>query len=310
MKPTREPQWDLSQLRLLEQLAAEGSLTRVATKIGSPQPAVSRRLSKFERECGGKLFLRTGRGLQLSELGRQILPRAQAILREAEFLSREIMSHAAIPMGEVRVGVLPSMCDILLVPLYEKTRQRFPDILLNISVGSAGEVDQWLASGVIDLGVTLRYGARQSTDVERIAPMEAYVAGAPDSPLTKDKEIPFTRLHGVPLVLPSAPSATRLLLEQLARRHGINLNVVAEADSTQVQMAIASRGGAFVVMSAYALAMAHPSQALRSARIADPEVRRHIVMGLTAARPASQAAREVATMVRSLILHAKPPAVK
>ena len=58
----------------------------------------------------------------------------------------------------------------------------------------------------------------------------------------------------MPLVLPSAPSAVRLLLDQLAKRARISLNVVMEADSTQIQKGAASHAGVYTVMPAHAVA--------------------------------------------------------
>lgn len=302
MSASNEPRWDISHLRLLEQIVAEGSLTRVAALTGSPQPAVSRKLSKFESECGGKLFLRTGRGLELSELGKQIYPRAQVILRESELLSRDIVSRAAAPSGEVRLGVLASLCDVLLVRLFEDLQSRFPGIVLNITEGSAGQIEQWLSSGLVDVGVSLRYGSRKSTDYEPLAMVDAYLAGSPDSPLTRHPEVKFSALNGAPLILPSAPSATRLLINQLARRFDIVLNVVAEADSTQVHKALAARGRVYAVLSEHALGGA--TQPLRASLIVAPRIRRHTALGITAARPPSPATREVASAIRSIMYRA------
>ena len=301
MSRKTDPQWDLSQLRLFEQIVAEGSLTRVAILIGSPQPAVSRKLSRFETECGGKLFLRTGRGLQLSDLGQRIFPRAQAVLREAEALSADIVAGAASPAGEVRLGILPSLCDVLLVPLFETLRQRFPGVVLHMQEGSAGQVDQWLASGAADLGVTLRHGNRKSSEFEALCEVEAYLTGAPDSLLTRYPEVAFKSLSGAPLILPSAPSATRLLLEQLARKHDVVLNVVAEADSTLIQQALASRGQGYAIASGHSVAGTPANRPMRAALIVEPKIRRQLVLGRTPARPASRAAREVGTLIRQLI---------
>lgn len=301
MTKKTELRWDLSQLQLFEQIVAEGSLTRVATLIGSPQPAVSRKLSRFENECGGKLFLRTGRGLQLSDLGQHILPRAQAVLREAENLSRDIDSGAADPAGDVCLGLLPSLCDVLLVPLFDELCARFPGIKLHMREGSAAQVEQWLSSGMTDLGVTLRYGNRKSMEFEGLCGVRTYLTGAPGSSLTRNPHVPFAALSGAPIILPSAPSSTRMLLEQLARKHGVTLNVVAEADSTQIQQALASHGKAYAIASGHSVASTPSNRPMRASLIVEPRIRRQLMLGRTPSRPASRAAREVGTLIRQII---------
>ncbi len=295
------PEWDLSHLRLVQKIVTEGSLTRVATLLGTPQPSISRKLTRFEQECGGKLFVRTGRGLQLSDFGKQVYPRMQLLLREAEHLTRDLQAQAAVPTGEVRLGALPSLTFSLVLPLLERVRREFPGIVLSLSEGSTGQLDQWLSAGAVDLIVTLRYGGRPSTDFELLQPSPAYLAGEAGRRLVRGETVPFKALDGAPLVLPAAPSATRLLLEQLARREGIALNVVAESDSTQLQGALAARGHAYAVLTRNALA---GQSGVDSALIVEPEIERHLAMAYTPARPASRATREVSALVRELLKRA------
>jgi DNA-binding transcriptional LysR family regulator len=56
-------------------VAALGSLSKAAAVLDVPQSIVSRNVALLERECGERLFRRTGRGVVLTELGEQLLPR-------------------------------------------------------------------------------------------------------------------------------------------------------------------------------------------------------------------------------------------
>ena len=51
-----------------------GSLTRAALFLDSNQSLLSRQLNALERECGARLFNRTGRGVELSEVGAAPVP--------------------------------------------------------------------------------------------------------------------------------------------------------------------------------------------------------------------------------------------
>ena len=64
---------DYAAWKLFVDAAELGSLSKVAVAYGTSQPHISRRISELERECGGRLFQRTGRGVALTEL-RQRLP--------------------------------------------------------------------------------------------------------------------------------------------------------------------------------------------------------------------------------------------
>lgn len=294
------PQWNLARLRTFAAVAQLGSLTKVAAVLGLPQSAISKQVAQLEAECGGRLFHRTGRGMTLTELGERILPRVLRLIQEAQELALEVGAAAQVPHGEVRVGALPSLYLALIGPLFTQMRERFPQVRLQVFEGSAGQIDQWLSSGFVDVGLTFRYGPLVTPECEHLVTVGSYLMGAPGSPLLRCDEVKFAKLDGLPLVLPGAPSRVRLLLDQLAKREGVSLRIVLEADSTQIQKAVAATEGVYTILPRHAAAADIASGNLRASRIVQPSMKRMIVMGLTAARPASLATTEVTRMVRSL----------
>ncbi|MBK9133324.1 MAG: LysR family transcriptional regulator [Betaproteobacteria bacterium] len=292
-------QWDLERLRVFVTVVQQGSLTRTAVMLGLPQPAISRQISRLETECGGRLFHRTGRGVTLTQLGETLLPRIASLLHEAGELSAQLEGGSQLPGGEVRLGALPSLYMVLIVPLFFELREAFPAIRLQVFEGSAGQIDQWLANGFVDLGLPYRYAKSQS-DADPLVQVSSYVIGVPGSELTSEPTVRFAALHEQSLVLPGAPSGVRLTLDQMARQAGITLNVALEADSTQIQKAVARLGGAYAVLPAHAAAEEVAAGQLQRSRIVDPEFNRTIVLGMTAARPASRATRQVARTIREV----------
>ena len=146
MSTESSKRWDLARLELFAAVADLGSLTRVAAARSSTQPVISRQIAALERECGGRLFARTGRGMTLTELGQRLLPRIKAMLDEAKQLSEEIGAAGGVAMGEVRIGALPSLYKLLICPLFRVTQERFPKVQLHVFEGSAGQIDEWIAT--------------------------------------------------------------------------------------------------------------------------------------------------------------------
>ena len=288
MASDSDDDWNLARLRVFATVVSEGSLTRAGSVLGLPQPAVSRQISKLESQCGGRLFNRTGRGVTLSDLGERVKPRIFALLEDAQTLAAEVNESADTVRGDVRLGTLPSLHLTLVIPLFFHLREHKPGIRLQVFEGSAGQIDQWLASGYVDIGLPYRYG-KTITDAEPLADVTSYLLGPPGNALVSNRTVAFRALDGVPLVLPGAPSSVRLLLDRLARKHGIRLNVAMEADSTQIQKAIARLGGAFAVVPAHAASEEIANGTLAAARIVRPEIGRTIALAMTAARPASRA---------------------
>ena len=75
---------DLQQLRQLEEIARQGTMSAAARVLHLSQPALSRSLARLEAELGQPLFDRPGRRLVLNEAGRLALEHARAILREEQ----------------------------------------------------------------------------------------------------------------------------------------------------------------------------------------------------------------------------------
>ncbi len=80
---------DLHKWRAFVAIGELGSLTRAALFLDSNQSLLSRQLNALERECGARLFNRTGRGVELSEVGARLFPQVKALLADAEKLDQE-----------------------------------------------------------------------------------------------------------------------------------------------------------------------------------------------------------------------------
>lgn len=294
-------QWDLERLRVFVAVVQQGSLTRAAVALGRPQPAISRQISRLEDECNGRLFNRTGRGMTLTDLGESVFPRVVSLLEEAKRLSEQVQEDSNSVNGEVRLGALPSMYMLLGIPLFEELRKNFPSIRLQIYEGSAGQIDQWLSNGFVDIGLPYRYGESFPPQVDPLLKVSSYLVGAPDTELTENPTVRFSSLDQCPLVLPGTPSNVRVALDQIAKQAGIHLDVVLQADSSQIQKATAQLGGVYTVLPAHAVAEEVEAGSLRMSRIIEPEFHRTVVLVTTPATPPSRATRQVARTIREII---------
>lgn len=149
---------DLHKWRAFLAIAELGSLTRAALFLDSNQSLLSRQLNALERECGARLFNRTGRGLELSEVGQRVFVKVKQLLADAERLETEIRGVAREPAGRVTLGSLPSIGPTLVGSLFPEMRTRYPAVQLKVLEGSSGQVEEWLADARVDIAILYRYG--------------------------------------------------------------------------------------------------------------------------------------------------------
>lgn len=143
---------ELEQLRQLEAIEREGTMSAAARELHLSQPALSRSLGRLENELGQPLFDRMGRRLILNEAGRVALEHVHQILR-AERAMREALGDVARRTRALRVGTVAP------APLWRLTAlmtERFPGQVLTSQMLTDSEVETGIVNGDLDLGISLR----------------------------------------------------------------------------------------------------------------------------------------------------------
>jgi DNA-binding transcriptional LysR family regulator len=293
---------DYAAWKLFIEAAELGSLSKVAVAYGTSQPHISRQIGDLERQCGGRLFQRTGRGVVLTELGQRVAPKIRAWLSSTEQLVNDVRTSAGTPIGPVRIGSLPSTAHPLVTTLYYRLKKRYPLIQLSVREGQGAQLETWLEDGSVDLAILYRSSPSPKNGDTYLVETPTYLVGAEGDKVTSRPTVPFKALHDLPLVLFCRPSSWRNRLEQLSTEHGISLNVALEADSLSLQSHVVADGKIYALLGPYAIAAASRDYRLQSSRIVNPSVTRHVALAMSrhgeltlACRTVMQIAREIAS---------------
>jgi LysR family transcriptional regulator, nitrogen assimilation regulatory protein len=291
---------DLPRLKRFLAVAELKSLTKAAVALGTTQSALSLQMAALERDCGGRLFDRTGRGVALTELGVRLAERAGELLRSAALLSQEIRAAAGVPVGEVTVGLLPSLAHSLAAPLLGAVLAEFPQIKLRILEGSNGQLDEWLSSGRLDVAVLYRYAPSKATNEETLGLIDSWLVGRGGDALTRPDTVAFAKLHEQPLILPSMPNGLRATLNQLAMRKRIELKVLVEVDSIPTQKDLVANGFGYAILGQQAITNELRDGTLQAARLVQPGMARAVTLATSNRHPPTLAGKSVTVLLRSL----------
>jgi DNA-binding transcriptional LysR family regulator len=277
-------------------VAEAGSLSKAAMALVMPQSMVSRAIAHLERQCGERLFERTGRGVTLTEFGARLLPQVAQLASHAETLSEDIRGARGQVMGEVRVGLLPTAVGRYCGPLITQVGARLPGVRLHLVEGASAQLEEQLREGRLDMAVVLRESPDDIGDARILARVPLHLVGRHGDETVMQAEVPLAKLSGLPLVVPSRPHLLRARLDRLAEEHGLRLNVVTEADSVALQCEVAAAGGGYAIMSVAGVM----DSRLASTPIVQPTLERFVVLAVSPRRPHTRATREVHSLIATL----------
>lgn len=288
-----DPRW-----QVFLRVAAAGSLSKAAVALDTPQSVVSRNIAQLEAECGERLFHRTGRGVQMTEFGRQLLPRIAQLVSEAETIADDIRSAGGQPAGEVLVGVLPSAVRRFAGQLFAAARAQMPAVRLHLVEGASAQLEEQLREGRLDMATVLRESEASIGDEPVLARLALQLVGRRgDGPVTAP-EVRLADLAGLPLVVPSRPHLLRARLDRLSAEHGVPLHVAVEADSVGLQHEVVVAGGGYAIAS---VLQSELDERLAASCIVEPVLERFVVLGDSPRRPVTRATRGVCQLICSLM---------
>ncbi len=176
---------ELRHLRYFIAVAETQNFGRAAAQLHISQPPLSRAIQQLEAHLGTRLFLRVGRGVQLSAAGSQFLHDARRMLVELQRAERNAVRTARGETGTVRIGFVSTALYSVLPGLVRQLRQRLPGVELVLEEQTVGDQQRALQAAGIDLGLALCPQALPGLD-QRVVQRETLVAClAIDHPLAR-----------------------------------------------------------------------------------------------------------------------------
>jgi LysR family nitrogen assimilation transcriptional regulator len=287
---------DLKRLRYFVCIGELGSFTLAARRLGVAQPALSRHIRQLEAECGAPLLRRNGRGAQLSEIGRFVYDQARMLLEQMDRLESGLMASKGAPAGNVVLGMPPSVCMILVEPLFHRIRNSFPGIRLHICEGFSGDVREWLVGGRLDIGVLYQSGRAANLIGSHLLVEDMFLcssAGA-DEPPTVTLAEALTRQ----LILPGRPHGLRILVDTVCAEAGLTPDVVLELDSMATIKSLVRSSDACTILPFCGVYKEVELGQLTARRIVASSITRTLMVAETVRRPKAPATTAVVGCLR------------
>jgi LysR family transcriptional regulator, regulator of abg operon len=145
----------LGQIRAFLEVRESGSLRAAARRIGISQPAISKAMASLEADLQAVLFIRTSRGVRLTEAGRLFGARAGAMLAELGRAREELSELSGGTKGSVAVGL--GAAAIVLAPrAIARFRAERPQARIRIREGTRDVLLPMVRDGSLDFAIAER----------------------------------------------------------------------------------------------------------------------------------------------------------
>lgn len=140
----------ITQLNYVLAVAEYQNFTKAAEHSYVTQPTLSMQIQKLEEELAVKIFDRTKKPIELTEVGKKIVSQAKNIVNESNRISDIIDQEKGFVGGEYKIGIIPTIMPTLL-PMFLKTFiEKYPKVELKIKELTTPEIIKQLNEGHID----------------------------------------------------------------------------------------------------------------------------------------------------------------
>ncbi|CAN7736983.1 LysR family transcriptional regulator [Variovorax sp. LjRoot290] len=257
-------------LRYFLCIAELGSLSKAADKLDQTQSGLSKQLAALESNLGQSLFVRTGRGVELTEAGTRLYdalaPAFREIDRAVDSVRRQGVTH-----GTVRLATVHTLSYYFVAEVVSLFVSTHPDVNLSLLSRSSPEVVALVDQGKADLGFVYDSAVDCGTLTSKsLFEDEMALIVLDDSPLNtpQDLSILNLRLVGFP---------AHYALRRMIHSAGLQATYVAEAETIDAMLKLVSSGVGNCILPSRIPEKLLADYGLRKVHIERPALRRRVV---------------------------------
>ncbi|HYO96115.1 MAG TPA: LysR substrate-binding domain-containing protein, partial [Polyangiaceae bacterium] len=197
----------LRQLQVFLAVARRENVSHAAKDLAMSQSAVSGALADLEHQFDIQLFERVGKRLRVSDLGRALRARAEALYEQAREFEARLASHNDI--GVLRVGATLSIGNYLTAPLMARFMREQPGARVTLHVANTAEIARKILNFEIDVGMVEGELQQDELEVTRWCDDELFVFCAPTHPLARKRTLSDRDLCQAEWIVREPGSGTR-----------------------------------------------------------------------------------------------------
>lgn len=226
------------------------SITRAAAELCISQPAVSQGIKQLERSLGTELFIRSAKGVRLTNEGQVLFTYVKNGYEQITLGEEKLQEMLDMKTGEIRIGASDMTLQFYLLPYLRKYHRLYPDIKVTVTNAPTPQTLEHLQAGRIDFGIVSSPFEREKH--LRIMPakeiQDVFVAGSRFWNY-KSQMLRYEELMKLPIICLERNTSTRRYVDAFLAENQVKLSPEFELATSDmiVQFAVQNLGIGCVV---------------------------------------------------------------
>ncbi len=216
---------DFELYRIFYVVANNKNITKASLELNISQPAISKSIKNLEEQLGGKLFIRTKRGVILTEEGKEFYNYIKQAIEYINNAENKFTDLINLETGCIKIGISTTLTKEFLLPYLEEFHKLYPKIDIEIMTYLTSDLFPRLKNGLIDLIILNLNDKNYGNDIEIIKCREihdCFIVGNKYKELA-NKNLSLNDLNNYPLILQAKGSNTREFLDKFLNENNIIL---------------------------------------------------------------------------------------
>src|SRR5262245_755619 len=239
---------DLHQLRLFQALAEKRSFSKAAEACNISEPALWVHIKNLESDLNIAVVNRLPRGVELTEAGKLVLDYTKKVFALIDEMNAGLGELSGLKRGELLIGASTTPGIYILPDALGRFKKKYPGIELDLRIGNTRQVEEWVLSRELLLGIIGHRPTHKDLMVEPYLKDALVAIFPPGHPLTKRKHVSVHELSRQPFITREQGSNTRKTYDDAFQRNRVQLQVTMELGSTEaIKRAVAASLGVSIV---------------------------------------------------------------
>ena len=141
----------LELYRVFREVAETGNISAAAQNLYISQSAVSQSVKQLEGALQTRLFIRSPRGVTLTDDGQMLFEHVRSAMGLLETGEEKLAQTRALQMGKLVIGASDTVTSQFLLPHLDSFHKKYPNIHIQIISGRSHKVLGLLQSGKVDI---------------------------------------------------------------------------------------------------------------------------------------------------------------